>query len=75
MNNKKIKQKISLQKNIGQSGGASRWRVCYQRGLPRLVYIGLERKKGKTEKGKRRPSINVQPAAVRRSRENGTCLD
>ena len=22
-----------------QSGGASRWRVCYQRGLPRLVYI------------------------------------
>ena len=22
---------------IGQSGGASRWRVCYQRGLPRLV--------------------------------------
>ena len=20
-----------------QSGGASRWRVCYQRGLPRLV--------------------------------------
>ena len=22
---------------MGQSGGASRWRVCYQRGLPRLV--------------------------------------
>ena len=22
---------------IGQSGGASRWRVCNQRGLPRLV--------------------------------------
>ena len=22
---------------IGQSGGASRWRVCYQQGLPRLV--------------------------------------
>ena len=22
----------------GQSGGASRWRVCYQRGLPRLVF-------------------------------------
>ena len=22
----------------GQSGEASRWRVCYQRGLPRLVY-------------------------------------
>ena len=27
-------------KNIGQSGGASRWRVCYQRGLPRLVWGG-----------------------------------
>ena len=26
-------------KKIGQSGGAGRWRVCYQRGLPRLVYI------------------------------------
>ena len=25
-----------LKKNL-QSGGASRWRVCYQRGLPRLV--------------------------------------
>ena len=24
-------------KKIEQSGGASRWRVCYQRGLPRLV--------------------------------------
>ena len=23
----------------GQSGDASRWRVCYQRGLPRLVYV------------------------------------
>ena len=23
---------------FGQSGGASRWRVCYQGGLPRLVY-------------------------------------
>ena len=22
---------------FGKSGGASRWRVCYQRGLPRLV--------------------------------------
>ena len=25
-------------KEIGQCGGASRWRVCYQRGLSRLVY-------------------------------------
>ena len=31
------KKKIILEK-IGQSGGAGRWRVCYQRGLPRLVY-------------------------------------
>ena len=23
---------------IGQSGEASRWRVCYQQGLPRLVF-------------------------------------
>ena len=23
--------------SIGQSGEASRWRVCYQQGLPRLV--------------------------------------
>ena len=23
---------------IGQSSEASRWRVCYQRGLPRLVF-------------------------------------
>ena len=29
-------------KKIGQSGGASRWRVCYQRGLPRLVYYRLQ---------------------------------
>jgi hypothetical protein len=29
---------VSLKKKyIGQSGEASRWRVCYQRGLPRLV--------------------------------------
>ena len=26
---------------IGQSGEASRWRVCYQRGLPRLVSYHL----------------------------------
>ena len=26
---------------IGQSGEASRWRVCYQRGLPRLVFINI----------------------------------
>ena len=24
---------------FGQSGEAYRWRVCYQRGLPRLVFI------------------------------------
>ena len=31
---------------FGQSGGASRWRVCYQRGLPRLVFEDI----GKTVK-------------------------
>ena len=36
LNKKKNKKKYTT-KNIGQSGGASRWRVCYQRGLPRLV--------------------------------------
>ena len=30
-----------LQKNL-QSVGASRWRVCYQRGLPRLVFFFIE---------------------------------
>ena len=29
------------EKKIGQSGEASRWRVCYQQGLPRLVNIGV----------------------------------
>ena len=33
-------RKISFTK-IGQSGGASRWRVCYQRGLPRLVLLDM----------------------------------
>ena len=32
------KKKKKLKKN-GKSGGASRWRVCYQRGLPRLVNV------------------------------------
>ena len=31
--------KNNTKKNIGQSGGASRWRVCYERGLPRLVSL------------------------------------
>ena len=30
---------------IGQSGEASRWRVCYQRGLPRLVFYHIGTKK------------------------------
>ena len=30
-------------KQIKQSGGASRWRVCYQRGLPRLVFFIIQR--------------------------------
>ena len=28
---------------VGQSGEASQGRVCYQRGLPRLVYIGASK--------------------------------
>ena len=35
---------LSLKK-IGQRGGASRGRVCYQRGLPRLVYEQVQHKK------------------------------
>ena len=27
-----------ISKKIGQCDGASQWRVCYQRGLPRLVF-------------------------------------
>ena len=30
-----------IPKKIGQTGGASRWMFCYQRGLPRLVSIRL----------------------------------
>ena len=29
---------VTCQKKIGLSGGASRWRLCYQRGLPRQVF-------------------------------------
>ena len=38
-NKKKITnlKKWNFQNKIGKSGGAFRWRVCYQRGLPRLV--------------------------------------
>ena len=39
---RKIFQKnktINTFKKIGQSGGASRWRVCYQWDLPRLVFL------------------------------------
>ena len=32
------RKKVHPSEKIGQSGGASRWRVCYQRGLPRLVF-------------------------------------
>ena len=39
---KKQNNNIILQKKVGQSGGASRWRVCYQRGLPRLVFDKTE---------------------------------
>ena len=35
----KMKKNIYPSEKIGQSGGASLWRVCYQRGLPRLVSI------------------------------------
>ena len=43
----KKKKKISLKKKAPekineQSGGASWWRVCYQRGLPRLVLKPLK---------------------------------
>ena len=31
------KKKNPLEK-LGQSGGASCWRVCYQQGLPRLAF-------------------------------------
>ena len=36
-----IKEKNILNK-IGQRGGVSRWRVCYQRGLPRLVFRRIQ---------------------------------
>ena len=36
------KRKNDPSEKIGQSGGATRWRVCYQRGLPRLVSWNIE---------------------------------
>ena len=33
---------VTCHKKIGQSGEASRWRVCYQRGLPRLVFMMID---------------------------------
>ena len=36
-----------------------------------LHWFGTEKRGKEKEKGERRPSINVQPAAVCRSRENG----
>ena len=50
---------------IGQSGGASRWRVCYQRGLPRLVWpdnsIGQRLKAG----SKGRPFVLCPSVVIR----------
>ena len=38
-----IKKKVLILENKkGQSGGASRWRVRYQRGLPCLVYYYMK---------------------------------
>ena len=40
MKRKKRRNKIKITlKKIRKIGGASRWRVCYQRGLPRLVSL------------------------------------
>ena len=36
---KKFKTFFVIPKKIWQRGGASQWRVCYQRGLPRLVSV------------------------------------
>ena len=46
-----------------QSGEAYRWRVCYQRGLPRLVSIALSY----IRKGKYRPATPTTAAPVSRS--------
>ena len=40
--NKQINKKNRSQNKIWQSGGASQWRVCYQRGIPRLVLIMIK---------------------------------
>ena len=37
-----LKEGKNTLKKIGHSVGASRWKVCYQRGLPRLVLYLLE---------------------------------
>ena len=45
---------------VGQSGEARRWRVCYQRGLPRLVFVKLEIKT-KLNFVKFKPNISAEP--------------
>ena len=50
-----------------QSGGATRWRVCYQRGLPRLVLITCDCKKNHSVKYDGHnvyPSHNVLPGQI-----------
>ena len=43
-------------KKIGKIGGASRWRVCYQRGLPRLV---INENRAKVEEFKKKTSLDI----------------
>ena len=45
------RKKYIFQKQIQQSGGASRWKVCYWRGLPRLVCILTETDLSKNDTG------------------------
>ena len=51
-------------KKIGQHGGAGRWRFCYQRGLPRIVFTKMNITCKKKKKEMKKPSVQILFASV-----------
>ena len=52
------------EKKSGQSGGASRWRVCYQRGLPYLVGLYTESGEPYPSEGSTKPNWGNVPKVL-----------